>query len=89
MNLELYNFFTWIYEFLKNHPWKRVFSNVSLSNLESVLQRNLRTDIARKCMFKVSGSTNFENFSTYVPVSPKKLDASLGTKYFFKGAIYL
>ena len=30
--------------FLKNHAQKKVFRNESLSNLENVLQRNLRTD---------------------------------------------
>ena len=32
--------------------------------MENVLQRNLRTDRARKCIFRVSGGTNFENFSS-------------------------
>ena len=31
-------------EIFKNHPRKRIFSNVSLSYLEKALQRNLRTD---------------------------------------------
>ena len=53
------SFYIWIYEFFKNHPRKRVFRNVSLSNLENVLQRNLRTNRAREC----HRSTYFENFS--------------------------
>ena len=58
-----YKFFIWIYEFLKNHPQKRVFHNESLSNIENVLQRNLRTDRGREWIFRVSGGTNFEHFS--------------------------
>ena len=34
-----------------------------LSNLKNVLQTNLKTERARKCIFRVSGSTNIENFS--------------------------
>ena len=56
-------FFNWIYRFFENHPRKRVFRNESLSDLGNVLQRNLRTDTARECIFKVFGGTNFENFS--------------------------
>ena len=33
--------------------------------MENVLQRNLITDWARKCIFRVSGVTNFENLSTH------------------------
>lgn len=40
-----------------------MFRNVDLSNLENVLQRNLRADRARECVFRVSGGTNFEKFS--------------------------
>ena len=46
----------------KNHLQKRAFCNVSLSNLENVLQVNLRTDRARKCIFRVYGDTNFRDF---------------------------
>ena len=52
----------WIFFF--NHPWKRIFRNLSLNNLENVLQRNLKTERARECIFSVFGGTNFENFST-------------------------
>ena len=59
---------------------KIVFRNVSLRNLGNVLQRNLRTDRVRECIFRVSGGTNFENFfpqchfvgSMCVPLCPKK-----------------
>ena len=51
--------------FQKNHPQKRIFRDVSLSNLENVQQRNLRTDRARQCTFRVSGGTNFEHFATW------------------------
>ena len=61
--LQPYTFFIWIYEFFKNQPQRRVFRNVRLSNLENVLQRNLRTGKARECILRVSGGTNFENFS--------------------------
>ena len=44
---------------------KRVFQNISLSNLGNVLQRDLRTDRARESIFRVSGGTNFENLSTW------------------------
>ena len=57
-----YKFFIWINEFFTNHPRKRIFRNVNLSNLENVLQRNLRTDRAREYIFRISVSTNFENF---------------------------
>ena len=46
---------------LKNHPQERVFHNVNLSNLGNVLQRNLRTDRARQCIFRASEDTNLEN----------------------------
>ena len=46
---------------LKNHPQERVFHNVNLSNLGNVLQRNLRTDRARECIFRASEDTNLEN----------------------------
>ena len=50
--------------FKKNHPQKSAFSNVSLSNLEIVLQRNLRTGRAKGCIFRVSGGKHFENLFT-------------------------
>ena len=62
--LQPYKLFIWIYELFKNHPWKRVFRNVSLSNLENVLQGNLKTD-CQECMFRVSEGANFENFSAW------------------------
>ena len=40
---------------------EELFSNVNLSNMEKVLQRNLRTNRARKSIFRKSGSKNFEN----------------------------
>ena len=40
-----------------------VFRNVNLSNLEKVLQRNLRTGRAEDCIFRASRGTSFENFS--------------------------
>ena len=52
-----------IYEFFKNHQRKRIFWNASLNNLENVLQRSVRKDRARECIFRVSGSTNFDNCS--------------------------
>ena len=42
--LTVIQMFIWIYEIFKNHPWETIFNNVSLSNLEKALQRNLRTD---------------------------------------------
>ena len=51
--------------FFLNHPRKRVFRNVNLSNLENVLQRNLRTGKARELFFRVSEGTSFENFSVW------------------------
>ena len=44
---------------------RKVLHNVSLSNLENVLQRNLTRVNARECIFRVSKGTNFENFSTW------------------------
>ena len=49
--------------FLKSST-KRVFHNISLSNLENVSQRNLRHDRARQWSFRVYGRRNFESFST-------------------------
>ena len=70
------NFLFEFMNFLKNHSHKRVFCNVSLSNLENVLQRNLNTDITRDCTSRVSGGINLENFSA--GCQPKNiLDASL------------
>ena len=64
-----------------------MFRNESLSNLQNVLQRNPRTDRARKCIFRVSRGTYFQNFSNHggafvgsmcAPVCLKKtLDMSL------------
>ena len=34
----------------------------NLLNLENVLQRNLRTGMARECIFRASGGTRFKNF---------------------------
>ena len=67
----------WI--FFKTHPRREVFRNVNLSNLENVLQRNLRKDRTGECIFRASGGTNSETFSAqrhfvgsmYVPVCPK------------------
>ena len=42
---------------------KKVFRSVSFCNLENVLQKDLRTDNARECIFRVSRDTNFENLS--------------------------
>ena len=67
---------------MKNYPQIKVFRNVNLSNLENVLQRNLRADRARECIFRASGGANFLAQHRpggtlvglmYVPVCPKKL----------------
>ena len=34
----------------------------NLRNLENVLQKNLRTGMARECIFSASGGTRFKNF---------------------------
>ena len=52
-----------IFFFFLNHPRKRVFQNVSLSNLGNGLQKSLRTDRARESIFRVPGGKNFENFT--------------------------
>ena len=54
--------YIWFFFFL-NHPRKRVFQNVSLSNLGNGLQKSLRTDRARESIFRVPGGKNFENFT--------------------------
>ena len=61
------NFYLDIWIFFLNHPHKkRVFHNVSLTNLENVLQIKLITNRARECMFiRVSGCKNFENVSAW------------------------
>ena len=55
--------FLFEYMIFFNHPRKRVLCNIRLSNLENVLQINLKIDKTKDCIFKVSGSTNFENLS--------------------------
>ena len=40
-------------------------SNVNLSNLENVLQRNLRTDRVRDWIFRASGGRNFDFFPAF------------------------
>ena len=73
-----------MYEFFRNDPQRGIFLNVNLSNLENILLKNLITDRARECIFRASGGTDFEIFSTqhhggtfvglmYVQVCPKKL----------------
>ena len=61
-----------------------MFRNINLSNLENVLQRNLRADGARECVFTAIGGTILKIYllggnhggafvdSIYVPVCPKK-----------------
>ena len=56
-----------MYEFFKNHPQRIVLHNVNSSNLENVLQRNVRTDRFRKCILRVSGGTNLKNFFCPAP----------------------
>ena len=34
----------------------------NLHNLKNVLRRNLRTGMARECIFRASGGTRFKNF---------------------------
>ena len=41
----------------KNHPRKRVSRNASLNNLGNDLQRNLRTNRTRECIFRAYGDT--------------------------------
>ena len=38
------------------------FERPNLRNLENVLQRNLRTDTARECIFRASGGIRFKSF---------------------------
>ena len=57
VSLEPYIFCFWIYEFFKNHPWGWALRNVNSSNLEDVLQRNLRADRTTECIFKAFGGT--------------------------------
>ena len=56
-----YKFCIWIYEFFKILPRRRVFLKVNLSNLENVLQKNLRAGRAREGIFRAFGGTIFEN----------------------------
>ena len=62
-----------------------MFRNINLSDLENILQRNLRADRARKWIFRAFGGTVLKIFllcanhdgafagSMYVPVCPEKL----------------
>lgn len=52
----------WIYEFLKNHSLNVWWCQLK-SNLENV-KWNLRTYRATECIFRASGGSNFENFTT-------------------------
>ena len=54
----------WEYEFFKNYAQGKVFHNGNLNNLENVLQRNLRKDRDRKCIFRAFGGTTFEDVPT-------------------------
>ena len=44
--------------------WRSVFRNVNLSNLENLLQRNVRTGRVRECIFRASG----DNFFPSAPI---------------------
>ena len=78
-----------------------MFCNVNLSNLENILQKNVKTDRPRECIFRASGGTNFANFllstnhgSTFMGLMctglPKKtLDMLLLYTSFFKKGIKL
>ena len=57
-------FFFWVWIF-KNHPQGRVSCNANLSNIGSVLQRNLKTNRGSECIFRVFGGTNFESIWRY------------------------
>ena len=61
------NFLFEYMNFLKIIHKKRLFCNESLSNLEDVLQRNLKTDRARECIFRVPRGTSFHKFLCLVP----------------------
>ena len=76
---------TCMYEFFKNHPRRGVFRNVNLSNLENVLQRNLRTERAGSAFLEHLEAQIWKVFllsanlggsfvsSIYVSLCPKKL----------------
>ena len=44
--------------------WRNVLCNVNLSNLENLLQRNVRTGRVRECIFRASG----DNFFPSAPI---------------------
>ena len=63
--LTIYSHTKFLFEYMNffiNHPQKRVFRYVSLSNLENVLQK-IQKQTARECISRVSGGTNFEHSS--------------------------
>ena len=74
---------------------------LNLHNLENVLQRNLRTGMARECIFRASGGTRFKNFCQPwwrkggggiqdVTSLPKKtLDMALICKYVFVNQVVM
>ena len=77
-----------------------MFCNVNLSNLENVLQRNLRTDRASECIFGISGDTNLETligqcqpwqhlcrFNICTGLHKKALDMSLNTYTYTSATI--
>ena len=79
-----------MHEFFKIYPQIKVFRYVNLSNLENVLQRNLRTDRARQCIFTASGGAiffgsaqtrwNLGGFDVCTSLSKKTLDTLLQEK---------
>ena len=65
----IHTIFFYLDIYLNIYPQRRVFCNVILSNLGNVLQRGVRTDMARECIFRVFGSTNFEDFKILTVLS--------------------
>ena len=85
--LYTHKYFIWIYyELYKNHPERRVFYNVNLSNLENLLLKNLKQTGSRSAFLGYL-ETHFESFlpdtnhggaftgslSLYVPLCPQKV----------------
>ena len=63
--LTIYSHTNFLFEYMNffiNHPRKRIFRYVSLSNLENVLQK-IQKQTARECISRVSEGTNFEHSS--------------------------
>ena len=58
---QVYSHTNFVYEYVNSLQWSLRKKN----NLENNLQRKLRTEGPKECIFRASGDTNFKKFSTH------------------------